>query len=163
MDYICVGKLLGTHGLKGEIKFKTDFKYLDNILKKGFSFYLGSDRKEEILSSYRFHKNYYLLLFESINNINDVEKYINCDVYVLRSDLKLDSESYLMEDILDKEAYFKDKFLGVVKEIIDYGNSNYVMTISGDKDILVPLHDNFIEQLDDKLYLKNMEGFIDEN
>ena len=82
MEYIYIGKLLGTHGLKGEIKLKTDFKYIDKVLVKDFNLFLGDIKEDVTLNSFRKHKDNYLLLFNNINDIDTVKKYVNQDVYV---------------------------------------------------------------------------------
>lgn len=81
--YVYVGKFLGTHGLKGEIKLKSNFEYIDRILKKGFNFYIGDNKNKEIFSNYRIHKGNYLVVFKGLEDINLIEKYINKKVYVL--------------------------------------------------------------------------------
>ena len=163
MNYILIGKFQGTHGLKGEIKLKSDFEYLNKVLVKGFNFYIGESKDKEKFLSSRPHKDYYLVLFDNINSIEDIEKYINKNVYILREDLKLDSNSYVLEDLLDKEVYFKDKYLGVITSINNYGSSNYVMEITGDSEILIPYKSNFIDSVSDKVYLKDIEVFLNED
>ena len=163
MDYIKIGKFQGAHGLKGEIKFKSDFEYLDKVMTEGFHFYIGDSKEEELFLSSRPHKDYYLVLFKDINSIEDVEKYINKKVYILREDLNLDSNSYVLEDLLNKEVYFNDKLLGVISSINNYGGSNYIMEISGSREILIPYKSNFIDSVSDKVYLKDIEVFLNED
>ena len=56
MEYIYVGQINGTHGLKGELKLKSNFKYKDKILKENFNFYIGKEKKHEVLKKSRTHK-----------------------------------------------------------------------------------------------------------
>lgn len=163
MDYIYIGKFLGTHGLKGEIKLKTDFKYIDKVLKKDFVIFIGKDKEEKYIYSYRRHKDYYLILMNDIDTIEMVHPYVNENVYVKRSDLNLLSSEYVLEDFIDKKVYYNDKYLGVIKSINDYGSSNYVMEIIGDSEILVPYDNHFIDKVSDCIYLKNLEGIINED
>ena len=162
MEYIYIGKFLGTHGLKGEIKFKSDFKYLDRVLKEGFYLYIDDDKKEELLS-YRRHKDCYLVLLKGINDIDSVLKYVNKKVYINKEDLDLQSNEYVMEDFINKKVYFNDQLLGVIDSITNYGSSNYVMKIVGESELLIPYNNNFIDKVSDNVYLKNVEVFVDEN
>ena len=41
MDYILIGKLVNTHGIKGEVKILSDFEKKELVFKKDFSLYLG--------------------------------------------------------------------------------------------------------------------------
>lgn len=163
MEYIYVGKFLGTHGLKGEIKFKSDFKYLDKVFVDDFSLYIGNNKICEKFLSFRKSNDLYLVLLKEIDNIDSISIYVNNDVYVKREDLKLGLNDYVMEDFMHKKVYFNDKFLGIIDSIIDYGSLNYVMQIVGDKEILVPYTDHFIKKVDTNIYLKNMEVFINED
>lgn len=163
MEYVFVGKFLGTHGLKGEIKLKTDFKYLDKIFKDGFKFYIGAEKKTEEFSGFRKNKDIYLISLKNIDNIDEIKIYVNNNLYVDKSDLDLEKNQYILEDLLNKKAYFNNTFLGEIKEINDYGHGNYVITIVGEKEILIPFKDNFIDKVANDVYLKNVEVFINEN
>ena len=56
MKFINIGKIVNTHGIKGELRILSDFKYKDKVFKKGFKFYVGKDKEELIVNSYRYHK-----------------------------------------------------------------------------------------------------------
>ena len=162
MNYVYIGKFMGTHGLNGEIKFKSTFPYLDKVFKSGFSLYLGDNKEKVTFSSYRTNNKIYLVLLENIN-YDRVSKYINFKVYVDKNDLKLEENSYVIEDFLNKEAFYKDKKLGIITDITDYGMGNLVINIEGDNNLLIPYNKDFIEKVSDKIYFKNLEAFIDEN
>ena len=48
MKYIIIGKIVNTHGIKGELRILSDFKYKDKIFKKGFPLYIGHTKEKEI-------------------------------------------------------------------------------------------------------------------
>ena len=162
MKYVYIGKFMGTHGLNGEIKFNSSFPYLDKVFKSGFPLYLGNNKEKVIFKSFRDNNKNYLVLLENID-YDLVRKYINNKVYVKKEDLELDKNSYVIEDFLDKEAYFKGKNIGVITDIIDYGMGNLVIIIKGSSELLIPYNKDFIEKVSDKIYLKNLEAFIDED
>ena len=58
MNYIYIGDVVNTHGLKGEVRLLSDFKFKDSVFKPGMKFYIGKDKYEEVVNSYRKHKNY---------------------------------------------------------------------------------------------------------
>ena len=58
---IYVGRLVNTHGIKGEVKILSDFKYKDVIFKKGSTFYINDD--EYVIKSYRKHKNFDMVIY----------------------------------------------------------------------------------------------------
>ncbi len=165
MNYVYVGKFVGTHGLKGELKLKSSFLYKDKMLKEGFCFYLGSIKKKVSLLNYRYHNGLYLLTFEGLLDINLVEDLKSEDVYVIRDDLGLNDGEYVFEDYIDLDSYDGDTFLGKVTDMVDCGNGNYVFDITGSKEILIPLNDKFIDKviLGDRIIFKEVEGLVDAN
>ena len=46
MNYLYVGKLVNTHGIKGEVRLLSKFRYKDKVFVKGFKVYIGKDKKE---------------------------------------------------------------------------------------------------------------------
>ena len=165
MNYVYVGKFVGTHGLKGELKLKSSFLYKNRILKKGFCFYIGAMKRKVSLLSYRYHNGLYLLSFDCFLDINLVESFKSEDVYVVRDDLSLADGEYVFEDYIGLDSYNGDTYLGKVDNIVDCGLNNYVFDIIGSKEILIPLNDKFIDKiiLGDKIVFKEVEGLVDAN
>lgn len=165
MNYVYVGKFVGTHGLRGELKFKSSFLHIDKILKKGFCFYIGPSKDRLYLSNYRYHNGCYLITFEGFLDIDLVDSFKKEQVYVLREDLNLKENEYVFEDYIGLECYNGDSFLGKVNDIINCGGNNYVFNIIGSKEILIPLNNEFIEKviLGDRIVFKEVEGLIDAN
>ena len=153
--YIYIGKITSTHGLKGELKLKTNFKYLDKVLKKDFNLFIDDEKVS--INSYRNHNGTILIAFNDLLDINKVEYLRNKDVYVLREDLNLKDNEYVFEDYINKECYFNDKCIGKSSDIVDCGNQNYCLVIG---EFLIPLNDKFIEIKDDKIILKDVEGLL---
>ena len=58
MQYLYIGKIVNTHGIKGEIRILSKFKYKDKVLKKHFKIYIGKNKQEETINTYRKHKQF---------------------------------------------------------------------------------------------------------
>ena len=155
--YIYIGKIFGTHGLKGELKLKSDFIYLNKVLNKDFNLFIGDKKDKVSINSYRDHNGTILIAFNDLLDINKVEHLKNNDVYALREDLNLKDNEHVFEDYIGLDCYFNDKNIGTVTDIVDCGSKNYVLVIG---EILVPLNDKFIELLEDKIILKDVEGLL---
>lgn len=164
MDYVLIGKLCGTHGLKGEIKLESNFEYLDRVLKKGTCLYIGDSKTNVTLLKSKHHNKYELLTFNDHEDINSIEDFKNKSIYVLRSELNLKEDEFVFEDYIGLDAYYNDKLIGKVNDIVDYGLHNYVLVI-GEKEILIPLKKEFVDKviLNDKIILKEVGDLIDAN
>ena len=53
MDFIYVGEIVNTHGIKGEVRIISDFKYKKDVFKKNFKIYVGKGKKELLINTYR--------------------------------------------------------------------------------------------------------------
>ena len=65
-----VGKIVNTHGIKGEVRVISRTDFPDERYKKGNSLFLFMPDKDEpielIVKSHRIHKNFDLLTFEGL-------------------------------------------------------------------------------------------------
>ena len=41
MKYVYLGKIANTHGIKGELRILSNFKYKSRVFNKGFKVYIG--------------------------------------------------------------------------------------------------------------------------
>lgn len=159
MEYVCIGKLVNTHGIKGEVKLLSNFEYKDKAFVVGMNFYIGEDKEKVTVNSYRHHKVFDMVTFKEYNYINDVLKFKNKLVYVLKPDLALDNNSILDRDYIGMNAYYEGVLVGKVNDIID--NNGYKLMLIGTK--FVPFNKEFISSVSvtkNELILKNVEGLL---
>ena len=64
MDLVYVGKIVNTHGIKGELRIKSDFERKELVFKIGNKIII--ENVEHIIRTYRFHK-----IFDIFNFFND--------------------------------------------------------------------------------------------
>ncbi len=161
MRLVYIGELVNTHGLKGEVRILSNFKYKENVFKNGNSLYILNNPLT--ISSYRIHKNYDMVTFEGINKIEDVLMYKGEKVYIDRDEYDF---SLINEDLLGLDVYNDSNFLGKVDSIMNGPNQEILVIKNKNKKHLIPYVDDFIKKVDlndKKLYINVIEGLIDEN
>lgn len=159
MDLVYVGKIVNTHGIKGELRIKSYFE------KKELVFTIGNkiiiDNTEHTIRTYRFHKIFDMITIDEYDNINDVLCFIGKNVYVSRESLKLKNNDYLLSDLIGLNVVFNDTVYGIVK---DYSNTlNPLLQIEYNKTYYIPINSNFIKNVDlenKKIIVENIEGLI---
>lgn len=159
MEYVCIGKLVNTHGIKGEVKLLSNFEYKNKVFVVGMNFYIGEDKEKVTVNTYRHHKVFDMVTFKEYNYINDVLKFKGKLVYVLKPDLALDNNSILDRDYIGMNAYYEGVLVGKVNDIID--NNGYKLMLIGTK--FVPFNKEFISSVSvtkNELILKNVEGLL---
>ena len=119
MKLIKIGKIVNTHGIKGEIRILSKFPYKDKVFIKGMTIYIDKNNIEKIVT-YRRHKNFDMITMEGYSNINEVLKYKGMDVYVNEEDIKLDNGNYLDEQLIGLSVIYEDKEQGIINNIERY-------------------------------------------
>lgn len=161
MNLIYFGKIVNTHGLKGEIRIISDFKYKEDVLKKNSKIYIKN--KEYIINSYRYHKIYDMVTLNNINTIDDALKVKGEEVYINRSDYEFDG--YLSEDLIGLDVYDESNYKGKVVDILK-SNLYDILVIEGIKRHMVPNIDKFIDKVDlenKKINIKYIRGLDNED
>ena len=161
MDLINIGKIVNTHGLKGEIRIISDFKYKKDVFKTNNVVYINNEKY--IIKSYRFHKIYDMITLDSINNIEQAEELKGLNVYIDRTDYKFDG--YLNEDLIGLDVYDNETSKGKVVDIVKTV-TNDLLVIEGNKRHMVPNIPEFIKEIDlenNKIYIEYIRGLDNED
>ncbi len=164
MKYVLVGKIVNTHGLKGEVRILSDFKYKDRIFKEGMKIYIGKDKVCEEVTSYRHHKIFEMITIKGYNDIDQVLKYKGEYVFINKEDLVLNEYEYLDEDIIGQKVIIDNKDIGLVRRIDKHGVNEVLVVRGVNKDYLIPYNFDIILNVDlekREIMVKNIPGLID--
>lgn len=163
MNLIKIGKIVNTHGIKGELRLLSNFPYKDKVFIKGMIIYIDKDSKE-VINSYRKHKNFDMITLEGYNNINEVLKYKGKNVYVDSNDIKLDNDKYLDEELIGLSIIYENMERGIITNIERYDKTVLFNIKGNNKNYLIPYNDNLIDKIDinnKKIYIKDIKGLFE--
>lgn len=155
MEKVFVGKIVNTHGIKGEIRILSDFELKERVFKKGMPVIINN--QEFIINSYRPHKNFDMITLEGFNDINQVLAFKGLNLFVKRDNLDLANNDYLMEDLIGMDVLIAGENMGVVKDY-NRGQNSLLHVSYQDKIYYIPLNGDFIESVDldkRKILVKN--------
>ena len=71
-EYIYVGKIVNTHGIKGEIRILSDFDKKNKVFIPGMIIYIGRKKEKKVIRTYRHHKNFEMITMNGYSDINEV-------------------------------------------------------------------------------------------
>jgi len=166
-EYLEVGQIVNTNGLKGTLKVKpltddiTRFEDLETIYVQK-----GKDLVEFNIQDVKYSKNMVLLKLEGIDNIEEAEKYKNLYLKINREDaVELEDDSYFIVDIIGCEVFTDvGDFLGKVIDVFPTGSNDvYTVRNSENKDILLPAIEDVVKDIDienKKIIVHLLEGLI---
>jgi len=164
MELVYIGDIVNTHGLKGEIRIISDFKYKDEVFKNGNLLYVGYDKNKLEISSYRRHKIYDMVTFVGIDSIDDVIGFKGDKVYINRLDYNFSGP--LDEDIIGMKVYNENNFIGTVTSILKNSAHDILVIENNGIKNMIPFVEEFILNIDltnKKIDIKVIEGLINEN
>ena len=153
-----IGNLVNTHGIKGETRIISNFKYKNIVFKPNNNLYINNEKLK--IKTYRKHKNYDMVTFEGYNDINDVLKFKGSKVYMNKDEYKF--PGFLNEDLYGKKVYNNDKYIGTLENIIK-GGSGELLVVKGKKQYLIPYVDEFVKEINEDIKLNLIKGLIDED
>ena len=158
-EYLFIGKIVGTHGIKGELKLKVEYAGIKELLKPNTNLYLTSNYLKKTIVKIRYHKRNYLVLFNDVDNINKVLTLVGNDVYLKKDEIK--DVFHTKDTLLGLKVLYKSKLLGYVTNLITAGEENELLEI--DSKILIPFQKIFIKKIDyeeKEILLDMVEGLI---
>ncbi len=163
MEYIKIGVIANTHGLKGELKVKsfTDF----DRFASGNTVYIKFEEEyiQVKIKTHRVHKDLDMVTFSDYDDINKVEIYKGCDLYMDKDDRdELEEDEFYYDELVGLEVFYNDELLGKVANIMDVPQGEIlVVKRKQKKDVLIPFENKFIIYIDDKrIDCVNLEGLL---
>ena len=165
--FLEVGKIVGTHGVKGMVRvqvwadsvdFLNQFKYLYTD-KNG-------DGKLTVLRT-QPHGNIALVAFKGVESIEQAEKYRNTVLYISRKDVKLPEGRYFITDLLGIEVFDADTNdrLGEISDVSQTGANDVWHVKNNGKEYLVPAIDDVLISVDieqNTAVIRPLKGIFDD-
>ena len=112
MNKVLLGKYVNTHGIKGEIRIKSNFPYKSKVFKINNEIIIND--VTYIIKSYRVHKDYDMVTLDGIDSINNIPFPKNTKVFIDRDKYLLKND-YLDSDLIGFIVYNNK----IEREIID--------------------------------------------
>ncbi len=164
-DYLELGQIVNTRGLRGEVKVNPytermdRFEELDKIIVK-----TKNEQKEYEIEKVTYSKNQVILKLKTIDHIDYAEKLRGGMILVKKSDLEpLEEGVYYLADLIGLSVYDEENnLIGKVDDIYNTGaNDIYVVKDDLGRQKLLPGIDEVIKQIDienEKIIVHLIEG-----
>lgn len=166
-DRFTVGKIVNTHGLKGELKIQYYTETLEDFEAFEYLMIEGEGEEKFIVDGVRSVKNTVLVQFEKFNDINQVERFKNKEVYYLRDDYdSLEEGVYYIVDLIGLEVVDRTKgTVGTLKDVLkNTAQDIYVIKkADGSGEFYMPAVEAFLDRVDleaGKIYVNLIEGLM---
>ena len=165
-QFLQVGVISSTHGIRGEVKVfpTTDdparFKKLKIVLLD-----TGKELTELEVQSVKFFKQFVILKFRGIDNINDIEIYKGKSLLVPReAAVELEENEYYIADLIGMEVVTDEGEFGILRDVMETGaNEVYIIDSKEHGEVLIPAIRDCILDVDvenRRMKIQLMDGLI---
>ena len=140
-QFFQVGVISSTHGVRGEVKVYPTTDNPERFLDlKQVLLDTGKEQIPMEISKVRFFKQFVIVKFKGIDNINDIEKYKGKSLIVPREDaVELAEDEYYIADLIGMEVVTDEGEKGTLKDVMETGaNEVYVIIFEHLGEVLVP-------------------------
>lgn len=167
-EFITIGKVLKTRGLRGEVKVLalTDipdrFEQLDTVYVNIAPQNMLSVTIEHV----GYYKGFVYLHFRGRNSIEDVQEFIGKALQIKRKESpELPDGVYYHFEIIDSEVYTdENQRLGTVVDILETGAHDVYIIQGDEREYLIPAIREIVTQIDrekGRIIVHPLEGLFD--
>ena len=164
-QYLEAGKIVTTHGIRGEVKIMPYTDYPE-LLCDFDRLFIGKDHREIGVERSRVFQNTVIAKLEGIDTPEAAEKLRNKILYMHRDDLELDEDTYFIQDPIGMEVRDADSGIvyGNIADVMQTGANDVYVIQGGDREYLVPAIADVVISTDmdnDVMTIRPLDGLFD--
>ena len=166
-QFLEIGEITGTHGVRGEVRVNPWCDSPD-FIKKFKTLYFDSEGRENIKISSRPHGNIALIKIEGIDTVEEARKLRGKILWMKRSDAHLPEGRYFIAELIGCRVYDADdpsKCYGELTDVSETG-ANDVWHITKDgREYLIPSIPDVVIETDvasDRIIIRPLKGIFDD-
>lgn len=173
-SFIHIGRTKKAHGTEGELKVHLFEEFSEDFLNAEFIFLdIDGGKVPFAVANIRFTGTP-LVHFEDIDGSDEAVKYTAKQMYLQHSDILTAEERTMPNEPVDNLRYrrytgykiidLKEGEIGKIEEVIELPQQEAARVSFRGKELLIPLHDNLIEDIDAKgsmIVMDLPEGLLD--
>lgn len=165
-DYVSIGKIMNFFGIKGEAKVGISNQNQIKSAKKVFL--LDDESKRELdIERVRFHKNFAIIKFKQIDDINELLPYKGQRIFISveQANNNLENDEFLVRDLIGCIVYNEqNEKIGEVVDILNNSSTDLLSIKNAiGKTDMVPFVNEFFPIVDiknKKIVIKPIEGLL---
>jgi len=166
--FLEIGKVVNTHGLKGELRVVPWCDIPELILDRK-TFYLDPNGETHVSVKYcKQHKGFVIVKLDGVDSVEDAERFRGVLLHIDRASANLPPDVHFIVDIIGLAVYDADtqyKY-GKVTDVLQTGaNDVYEIETANGKKLYAPVIDDVVKEIsaeDGYIKIKPLEGLFDD-
>lgn len=150
-EYLELGQIVSTHGIKGEMRFNP---WCDKpeFVKKFKTLYFDKNGEKSIkVKAARPHGNMVILMLQDVDTVEQAQALKNTVLYMKREDAQLPKGTWFVQELFDCTVIDQNngKLLGTIVDVSETGANDvwHIKTPKGDE-VLIPAIKQVIVNVD---------------
>ncbi len=167
-QYLEVGKITNTHGIKGEMKLRLLCDGIEYLNQLDTLYFDDRGEKSVKLLSVRMQKELAIIRLDKIDTIEQAENLKGSMLYCNRDDAVIDDDANYIADLIG--CYVVDidteEEYGKVVDVLNYGSCDIYDIESWGKHTLIPAIPDVVKEINTEyqvIRIKAMRGLFDED
>lgn len=153
MELIEYGKIVGTHGIEGELRvfpYSSGFHNFSKITRIYIKDAQSGQSRKFIVESKRIHKKSILLKLSGIDNPETADSFKGVPVYIDKSALSAtDEDEYYWFELIGLSVITTEgTVVGTVENLMETPAHDILIVTKDKSECLVPVNDRFIHKID---------------
>lgn len=162
---INIGRLVNFHGVQGEVKVLSDSDFTQERFVPGAEVEIKGE--SFIIENYRTHKNFHMLKFRGVTNLNQVEHLKGADL--MQEDdaveIELAENEFHYQEIIGLDVMIEGSLekIGQVTDIFETG-ANDVWVVKGRSEYMIPYIEDVVKEVDlenSRVIISPLEGMLE--
>ncbi len=165
-NFLEIGKIVGTHGIKGMVRIDP---WADNgeFLTNFKTFYTENGKSEISVKRVIPHGRVVLAEIEGVDSIEKAETLRNKVLFIKRSDADIEDGRYFIAELLSCDVfdYETNENLGKITEVFSTGANDVWQVTKDNKNYLVPAIEDVLKEIDvenNRVVIKPLKGIFDD-
>ena len=167
-QYLEIGQIVSTHGVKGELRVNP-WCDTPEFMKKFKTLYFDKNGEKAVkVLACRPHGNVVILQLEDINTVEEAQKLRNKILFMSRKDAKLKKGDWFIQDLIGCTVYDADdnaKIYGTLTDVAQTGANDIWYIENNNKEYIIPAIKDVVINVDvenGSVYIRPLRGIFDE-
>ena len=145
MDLLEIGKIVGTHGVRGELRVEP---WCDSpAFLAGFTAVFLRGTPYQVQSA-RTHKSLVLMKLEGVESVEAAQALRDSVLYIDRSDCALPEGRYFIRDLIGLAVFDGEERVGTLYDVLNAPAHDVYVVRGGDGEHMIPAVPEFVKEVD---------------
>ena len=155
---VCIGQIIGAHGIRGIVKFKPAVE--NEALLTDFKHVKTQDNNVLSIKVVAWQKGYALVKIQGVEDRTNAEKFTGVSFFV-DADVfpQLEQGEFYCRDLIGLEVFEKEQLFGHILSVENFGAGDIIVinTIDGKQELIAFTEENFpvVDMENKKVILKH--------